>query len=246
MAWHEGYPLSQTLFTSLHLNNILSSESKPLARLLFRTSRNDKAEPGYSLITKILRAYCLGIAKCCDIVIRQIISEHYYEEEDFVTQTFTRDLLTTTNALDILHLLEDAKATVAKLQIPTNMRIAILDRLDLRQALLEAYCRTRLGPAADDREHWESVLSRLKPLESSHNLGKLVPDAFSVRVQRFLASNTPPRPAIEVTWTEAFTKLKRMCEDNVNAYKLCEIADTPRPQAFLVCYRSWPFVRETC
>lgn len=237
MSWHEGYPLSQTLFTSLHLNNLLSSDNKPLDKLLLHTSQYDKSEPGYTLATKVLRAYCLGIAKSCDLVIREILSEHYYEEEDFVTQTFTRDLLSMINDNDVIRLLAEATASLSALNLSDSIKSAIKDRLELRQALLEAYSHTQAGPKADSREYWNAVIERLGPVEKSHSLGKLVPEAFSVRVQKFLASNTPPRPMIKVTWSEAFTKLRRMCEDNVAAYKLCDLAHTSNPHAFMVGIR---------
>ena len=72
-----GYPLSQTIFTSLHINRILMST--PLG---VEDTHFDK-KVGYSsdepLTARILRAYCLGLIKTCSFVINRVKSEHFFE-----------------------------------------------------------------------------------------------------------------------------------------------------------------------
>jgi hypothetical protein len=101
MAWHQGYALSQTLFTSLHMYSLLAPYYRPLTAILFSSKRASPENPD-PLISSILRAFCLGIIKSCDAVIQEITSEHYYEEEDFVTQTFTQYMLNDVNNEDVI------------------------------------------------------------------------------------------------------------------------------------------------
>lgn len=71
-----GHPLSQTLFTSLYIDQLLWPEPKTLEQARF-----DRGEvpQGNKLLHVVLRAYCLGLIKTCDFVHRRISKEHYYE-----------------------------------------------------------------------------------------------------------------------------------------------------------------------
>lgn len=93
MAWHTGYPLSQTLFTSVYIDRLLWPEAKTLEQAQFyRGVIPDEMIPGS--ILQALRAYCLAVIKGCDFVIARITSRDYYEEEDFCTQSYNRVLFT--------------------------------------------------------------------------------------------------------------------------------------------------------
>jgi N-alpha-acetyltransferase 35, NatC auxiliary subunit len=95
MAWHTGYPLSQTLFTSIHIDKLLWPEPKSLEEAQFyRDSAPLHKRPQVYL--EVLRAYCLALVKCCDFVIAKITSRDYVEEEDFCTQTYNRSLFAPT------------------------------------------------------------------------------------------------------------------------------------------------------
>ena len=91
MAWHTGYPLSQTLFTSVYIDKLLWPETKVFEEAQFyRGDIADDRRPGPLL--EVLRAYCLAIIKGCDFVIAKITGRDYYEEEDFCTHTYNRVL----------------------------------------------------------------------------------------------------------------------------------------------------------
>ena len=82
MAWHIGYPLSQTLFTSLYIDCLLWPEPKSLEEASFDRQKNPGAEAG-GLANRILRPFCLGSIKTCDFISKKISSEHYYEVTGF-------------------------------------------------------------------------------------------------------------------------------------------------------------------
>lgn len=91
MAWHTGYPLSQTLFTSVYIDKLLWPESGALEEAQFyRGEVFDERRPGPLL--EVLRAYCLALIKGCDFVMAKITSRDYFEEEDFCTNTYNRVL----------------------------------------------------------------------------------------------------------------------------------------------------------
>lgn len=220
MTWHEGYPLSQTLFTSLHLDRLLPIERQPLHQIRFDKRNSPNGDD--ILITKVLRAYCLGLAKCCQSVIENIAKERYHEEEDFVSQTFDKYLLSDVDEDSIEAELKNAIDALSKLGLANNIVDAFRTRLWLRLFLVQAFQPD--DPAESHTikmEIWAKAHSFLYVLNDRDiSYGIPVPLAFSERVQRYLASNTPPRPMIQTSWTEIYPKWRQMCEDNMEAYRL--------------------------
>jgi hypothetical protein len=77
MAWHLGYPLSQTLFTSVYIENMLQSAPATIQDADFIKDRapDTPQDPMHGA----LRAYCLGVIKSCYYVNERIKYEHSYE-----------------------------------------------------------------------------------------------------------------------------------------------------------------------
>jgi len=73
MAWHSGYPLSQTLLTCVYIEAIL----KPENIVNGFTFGNSRAYMSQAL--SVLRGYCLGLLKSTARIIHLVKSEHYYE-----------------------------------------------------------------------------------------------------------------------------------------------------------------------
>lgn len=91
MAWHTGYPLSQTLLTSVYIDRLLWPEPKTFEEAQFyRGEIPDSKRP--DTLLEVLRAYCIALIKCCDFVIAKIVGRDYFEEEDFCTHTYNRVL----------------------------------------------------------------------------------------------------------------------------------------------------------
>lgn len=222
MTWHDGYPLSQTLFTSLHLDNLLANESLPIESLVFSTRLPSAEAAAHTIVTKVLRAYCLGVAKCCDFLIREIASEHFYEEEDFVTANFNRDLVTRISEHTILDLLRDAQSELHLLGLSHDLRRALHSRLSLRCDMINAFAPHPPQIAVFRLPFFTAMEQEIgQSIATSHGLAKepSVP-VFSERVQRHLASNTPPRPIKHVSWDEALQKLVQICKDAAAAYAI--------------------------
>lgn len=115
--------------------------------------------------------------------------------------------------------------------IDSKLRDAIRCRLVLRRGLLYALdeeedIRTKLT------KHFASCLNQVPSLADSVSFGKRVPEAFSEKVQRKLASTVPPRPIVKINFEDALAHLKRLCQDAVN---LQEILDYRGAHNLRVC-----------
>ena len=77
MAWHLGYPLSQTIFSCVYIDALTESAPKTVEEADFRSKAGDDSHENTILGT--LRAYCLGLLKTCRLVNERIKREHYYE-----------------------------------------------------------------------------------------------------------------------------------------------------------------------
>lgn len=79
MAWHTGSALSQTLFTSLYIDKLLSSRPSTLAGATFSGSAKNSNSAGVQLLENTLRPYCIALIKCCHYTNQQIMPEQVYE-----------------------------------------------------------------------------------------------------------------------------------------------------------------------
>lgn len=77
MSWHLGYPLSQTVFTSVYVESLLMPNPMGLDQAKFVRHKGSTANEQPML--QVLRAYCLGMLKACGYVNERVRSEHSYE-----------------------------------------------------------------------------------------------------------------------------------------------------------------------
>ncbi|EAW06427.1 N-alpha-acetyltransferase 35, NatC auxiliary subunit [Aspergillus clavatus NRRL 1] len=224
MAWHMGHPLSQTLFTSLYLDKLLWPVPKTLEDARFNRGKPGSSQEGSDLLHLVLRAYCLALAKCCDFVHSRVANEFYYEEEDFVTQLYNRSLLSQFDVEYFQDLLDRAISWTESTadNIDSAMRDAIKHRLLLRRELLLALEGDVDIIEAKSTGRFESCLSQLPFLAKSVSLGRSVPEAFSLKIQRRLASTVPPRPMVNISSEDALAHLRRLCQDAIDLQELLE------------------------
>lgn len=112
MAWHEGYPLAQTLFSSHYIDKLLTREAKNISQVqISKAGEVDMWEN--PLLHLVLRAHCIGVIKCCDYALEEINRSldgggtrcNFYEEEDFSGHTYGRELFTRIPLPPIIELL---------------------------------------------------------------------------------------------------------------------------------------------
>jgi N-alpha-acetyltransferase 35, NatC auxiliary subunit len=222
-----GHPLSQTIFTSLYIDRLLNSKSTVLEDICFV---NATTEP---ISLKVLRAYCLGLLMACSRVNNRVKSEHFYEvtsegfesiipkgtdrrfqEEDFVTHTYNRNLLEDIDDSAIIACLREAQAALSSAEMASSeLKDALSMRLKFRIGFLTTISLADQRDMTLSKQAWDDLVALLPGVSTSRELSKPVPDAFSVKLQRKLASTVPPRPVVTITFEAAYKHLERLCQD---------------------------------
>nr|POF17644.1 n-alpha-acetyltransferase 35, natc auxiliary subunit [Quercus suber] len=202
IIWHEGYPLSQTVFSSLYIDRLLDPDNAYPYNFEPRKTPQSDSSIASCLVHKVLRAFCVGQLKCCQLVLHTIQSQNFYEEEDFITHLFGRELLPRLNMVEAVRLLGEAIGWLDNAELPDQLRQALRSRLQFRKDFLNC--------AGGDECHWSELTAFVTQIQQSHTLGCPIPEAFSDKVQRQLATSTPPRPMLALTWDETCQKWMEM------------------------------------
>lgn len=162
------------------------------------------------------------------------------QEEDFVTNTYDRNLLSEIPLGPINDLLRSARTELRSMsnELPTDVRAALDLRLEFRTAFLRAMELASLRKANPEslKTPWIMISGLLEHLKKQHPLGTPVPESFSTKMQRRLASTMPPRPIVQLTFEDTYNHFKRMAEDGKEAMDVLKYSD---PQSLLV--RTPPF-----
>ncbi|KAL8833043.1 MAG: hypothetical protein Q9170_004548 [Blastenia crenularia] len=218
MAWHMGHPLSTSLFTSYHIDRLLWPEPKKLEDARFE--RTGSMTRGNEMLHVVLRAYCIALIKCCSFIHRRIGAEHYYEEEDFVSNLYNRTLLDNFETANVEELLSEAQRVTRGSSMKEDARQAITTRLAFRQRILDAV-KFDLNPDKEAQVRcWKHCSELLDQLIETHRVEMTMREAFSIRIQHTLASSVPPRPMVEISFINASMFLKDMCRDASEVYDI--------------------------
>ncbi|ETI24093.1 hypothetical protein G647_03462 [Cladophialophora carrionii CBS 160.54] len=225
VAWQMGYPLSQTLFTSVHIERLLWPEPKRLSDASFW--RHDPVPAVIpSLLRDVFQPYCLGLIKCCDLVLSMVTSQHYYEEEDFATQIFNRPLLHDFSVGEVMDSLEAARTGLDHSELSSHLTTALSSRLEARSALLKLFHECECG-ARPSLSTLERHIALIRTIENSASLGRPTSAvAFTLKIQRRLASSVPPRPMIVVDKGKAFPFLQKLLTDATTAFQMLDISSS--------------------
>ncbi|KAK1774565.1 Mak10 subunit, NatC N-terminal acetyltransferase-domain-containing protein [Copromyces sp. CBS 386.78] len=237
MAWHLGYPLSQTILTSVYIEALVEPASATLQEADFVRNRKTPRDP----MTTVLRAYCLGLVRTCADVLETIRDELYYEEEDFVTNTYRRNLMDHFDRYEIRDEILSAKHTLHGLRakIGTDMTQALSFRLELRSAFLRALELIEDRGSPDSLQiPWYQMHSVWEAILKLPGLAKEVPEAFSTKLQRKLASSMPPRPIVTLSFDEAAKHFKKLCNDAIDAVKILDYHDSQSLLNFVFLFQA--------
>ncbi|PWW74816.1 Mak10-domain-containing protein [Tuber magnatum] len=223
MAWHAGSALSQTLFTSLYIDRLLSSGPSALAEATFQGPHGEKTDTlEAQLLENVLQPFCIGLIKCCSHVNHQILTEQIYEEEDFVTQVYGVNLLEEVKSEEIVALLEGALSWLEGTgnSYPEEIRDAFRYRLLLRKSLVLVFSSESKEWSPEATDLWDTSLEHVKRVEETSGVGRAVPAAFSISVQRKLASQVPPRAMVNYPFKDAISDLKKFCVEGKDILKI--------------------------
>lgn len=111
-----------------------------------------------------------------------------------------------------------------KASFSSEIYSALRNRLLLRKALLNDFSKEGESYHLGATPGWTESLGLIVDMEKGHDLGKDVPDAWSISVQRKLASSVPPRPLVELPFVEATTTLKQLCTETRDICKILDYA----------------------
>lgn len=110
---------------------------------------------------------------------------------------------------------------------PPEIVQALDFRLELRYALLRAMELTDLRSHPESiKTPWIELKAVLEQIQASHRLGTPVPEAFSCKLQRRLASTMPPRPIVNIDFDDAYRGFQRLFEDGKELSDVLKYADS--------------------
>ncbi|EME86545.1 uncharacterized protein MYCFIDRAFT_11282, partial [Pseudocercospora fijiensis CIRAD86] len=218
MLFQAGYPLSQNVFTSLHIFRLIDPENRCVTTNVKPYPFDFVPNGGHKqpLVHKVLHAYCIAVLKTCDLALRCIQSQIYFEEEDFVTSLFGRDLCIQLGPQEALTLLMDAITWLEESALNRSLVEQINLRLSIRKEML--FCFDEPLPLAQD--YWARLRAELVDLMLLPQSSEECYEAFSDKVQRQLATSTPPRPMPKLALKDALTQWRQMCDDVIAAQQL--------------------------
>lgn len=123
------------------------------------------------------------------------------------------------------------------LEMSNTHRAAIAARLEFRKEFLRALDLDL--PLEIIAYSWPPVLKGIQALKNTHELGKVVPGAFSTKMQRRLASTVPPRPIVELEFKDALERLQHIVTDCEEATRFVALPQDPLEyQSFLWYFAS--------
>lgn len=159
-----------------------------------------------------------------------------WKEEDFVTNTYHRTLLENIDRDEIRDEIMAARRTLhdRRLAITDDMAQALGLRLELRTAFLRAIELTELRSNPDSLSlPWFQLQSVWEAINKTRHLGSPVPEAFSTKIQRRLASTMPPRPIVQPSPEETHAHFKKLFADGIDVLNVLRYSDS---QSLLVCF----------
>ena len=77
MRWHEGFALTQTVFTCMYTHqadDLLDEDA-----ILEDAATSGRAPYPVELVSLVLRAYIRATLKTCDVVMEEILKRHLYD-----------------------------------------------------------------------------------------------------------------------------------------------------------------------
>lgn len=126
-------------------------------------------------------------------------------------------------------MIQDARSLVHEMRRDVGSEIAqALDfRLELRIAFLRAIELSELRSNPESlKTPWLQMKGVLESISGSHSLGIPVPECFSVKLQRRLASTMPPRPIVQLAFDEAQSHFKRLAVDGIEVADVLKYSDS--------------------
>ncbi|KAK7688903.1 hypothetical protein QCA50_007594 [Cerrena zonata] len=204
MEWHSGSTLSQTVYTLLYVHHMTTIDPD----FLLQVPLNDGSERPIGLVTIVLRAAVMAMLKCCDLSWRELSKGRVFDTEDWQGEKCDVSLLEGVPAEYIIQKLDAACSWLHSLNIRSDQRDAIIDRLLLRKSLLELFrldlqhARDRLRPSLVIARHGlHKVLQYAPPQPLEDSLAIRAVDPYITRrLPNFLPMRVVTLPSQDNVW----------------------------------------------
>ncbi|KAL1746476.1 Mak10 subunit, NatC N-terminal acetyltransferase-domain-containing protein [Schizophyllum fasciatum] len=213
VEWMLGSPLAHTVFTFLyaHALEILNPDFIPYDEL-----QEDPARP-LPLITIVLRAYVMGLLKCCGMAWTQLSTSLQEDTEDWQSDKCDVSLLEIIQLPYVLRQLDNARSWLENSgQVTPTWRDALVARLSLNKTmlLLMSCDMHRNLPSVfplieEARRHLNAVQTNLPPTPPPNTLAHL---AFDPYIARRLNTFIPVRVITLRPIEETFRDVGHMIE----------------------------------
>jgi hypothetical protein len=155
------------------------------------------------------------------------------------SHVFHRELLHSFSSDDIQATLENALSWLKDANMQESHRVAIQHRLESRNQIL-VLLKIASDPSRLPECDSSTCLGLLDQIKHSTSLGSAVHEAFSLKVQRTLASGVPPRPMIRIESLYAFAFMTQLLFDLSHVHELLTL---DHPARLLPGY--WTFMLHT-
>lgn len=152
---------------------------------------------------------------------------------------FHRELLHCVDTEEIEATLKPALKWLQDADIEASSRKAIKERLEIRLEILRLF-RTASDPARLVECDSSTCLILLNDIRQSTSHGTPVVEAFSLKIQRTLASSVPPRPMIRIEGHQGFSFMTQLLIDLSQVHELLTL---DHPGRLLPGY--WTFMSRT-
>lgn len=126
---------------------------------------------------------------------------------------------------EFLTLLTDGVRWLDTLNLPESIKVALRVRLQFRYSLLQILLQN-ISVQIPKQDEPEMTMNNLNTMETSILIGKSLPEAFSLKIQRRLASSVPPRPMIVAASDTSIQFFKQFFRDSFNAYELLRVSSS--------------------
>lgn len=162
-----------------------------------------------------------------------------YQEEDLTSHVFHRELLHLFSYDDVQTTLDNALNWLQTSDMQESHRVAIQHRLESRRQILLLF-NIASDSAWLSECNSSTCVALLDQIRLSTSLGSSIPEAFSLKIQRTLASSVPPRPMIRIESRDAFTFMTQLFVDLSHVHDLLTL---DHPARLLPGY--WTFMSHT-
>jgi N-alpha-acetyltransferase 35, NatC auxiliary subunit len=146
-----------------------------------------------------------------------------FQEEDFASQLFNRELLHTFPPEDVVDLMIRVEKDLHEASDKSGSKDVLSDRLGFRITLLSILIRCLDAVELDDPliVDYLRFISKIEASEPS--AAGVIEKAFSIKIQRRLASSVPPRPMVVIDRKESFAFLRQLGTDIESAFGMFSI-----------------------